>query len=81
MKTGGEGSWGKGGVWFCGEVKLCIIGVAVKIDSKMTENIAKRLNIDDKKQWPQHRSLRNTMGDCGSCGCDFISLDELFSVV
>ena len=48
LKAGGEGGWGEGSGGFGGNVDLCVIGVAVKINLMVTEDFAQGEEIYDE---------------------------------
>lgn len=48
LKAGGKGGGGKSSGGFGGDIDLCIIGIAVKVDPMMTEDCAQGEEIDDK---------------------------------
>lgn len=54
LKTGGEGGGGKGSGGFGGDVDLCVISIAVKMDPMVTEDCAQGEKINDEKKWTQY---------------------------
>ena len=43
-----------GGAWFSGDVKLCVVGIAVKMDSKVAEDVTKGEDVYDEKKRSEH---------------------------
>ncbi len=53
FQAGGEGGGRDGSSGFGGDVDLCVIGVAVKMDPMMTEDCAQGEEVDDEEEWTQ----------------------------
>ncbi len=52
-QAGGEGGRRDGSGGFGGNVDLCVISVAVKMDPMMTEDCAQGEEVDDEEEWTQ----------------------------
>ena len=51
--AGNEGGRKDGGGGFGGDVDLCVIGIAVKVDPMMMEDCAQGEEVDDEEEWTQ----------------------------
>lgn len=47
----GSDSWGNG---FCGDIDLGIVGIAVKVKSVVTNDVAKREHVDNEEEGTKH---------------------------
>lgn len=62
------------------DVKLDVVSVAMKTESMMTDDIAKRKNIEDKEERTKHRTLGDTLRERGNRGGAAVDMDELLPV-
>ena len=65
---------------FGGEVKLGVVGVAVKMEAMAAEDLTKGEDVDYEKERAKHRALGDTVGDRGYDGFAIVYGEELMSV-
>ncbi|XDV46572.1 hypothetical protein PO909_014447 [Leuciscus waleckii] len=74
---GGEDSRGDG---FGGHVELGIIGVAVKMESMVADDLTEGKHVDGEEEGPEHGTLGDTMGDRGGVGVAVVNRDKVVTV-
>ena len=63
-----------------GNVKLGVIGIAVKVETVVAYDVSKGKHVEDEEEGAKHRTLGNTLGDWGCVGLGFVYADELVAV-
>ena len=70
--------------WVCdgfgGEIELGVVGVAVKVQIEIADDVTKGKDIADEKKGTEDRTLRNAVRDRGEGGGVAREGDELLSV-
>ncbi|XDV53579.1 hypothetical protein PO909_022050 [Leuciscus waleckii] len=74
---GGEDSRGDG---FGGHVELGIIGVAVKMESMVADDLTEGKHVDGEEEGAEHGTLGDTMGDRGGVGVAVVNRDKVVTV-
>ena len=57
-----------------------VVSVAVEMDTRATDDLAKGEEVDDEEERTKHRTLGDALGQGSSCGGAVVDVDELFSV-
>jgi len=76
----GDSGVGGRGDGFSGDVELNIIGIAVKIETMVANDIAKGKQVYYEEERTKHRTLGDALRQRSSGGGAVVSVDELLSV-
>lgn len=59
---------------------MSVIGIAVKMESMVADDMTEGKHVDSEEEGAKHRTLGNTMGDGGSVGLAVVDGDEVVTV-
>lgn len=66
METCSEGTGGQSVSELSGHIKLCVVSITVKMNTKVPVDVAKREEVNNKQERPQRRTLWNSMVNYGA---------------